>query len=168
MKTRTRRCKFLPGLVFTYLLTRSLLTRFSYCTRSQFHVFVLHSNWTMFQFTLRILGEDSKTTKWTHRKLGVVRRIYQASRVSYECRRFIPTLCTSAVQVSCESLRIHINRTIGTIVLNMLKTIAALGDLLQWRKRACDCLYDEPGISAIIELTHYRSSKSCQRDKGLK
>lgn len=49
-----------------------------------------------------------------------------------------------AVQVSRENLRIPKIRTVGTIVLNILKTIAAIGDFPRLRKWAYDCLYYKP------------------------
>lgn len=49
------------------------------------------------------------------------------------------------------------NRTVATIVLHMLKTIAAFVDLLRCRKIANDHLYDKPRIIAIFEFERYRT-----------
>lgn len=71
------------------------------------------------------------------------------------------------VRVSCEGLQILKNRTVGTIDINMLKTIAALGDLLRRSKRAYNYFYDESRISVMIEFVLYCCSKSWQYDKDL-
>lgn len=49
----------------------------------------------------------------------------------------------------------------------MLKTIAALGDLLRRSKRAYNYFYDESRISVMIEFVLYCCSKSWQYDKDL-
>lgn len=60
----------------------------------------------------------------------------------------------SVLRVSCKSQWVLKSRTVGTIVLNMLKIY--------------DYLWKEPWISAFVELVHYRSSKSWQYDRGLR
>lgn len=55
-------------------------------------------------------------------------------------------MCTSAVRLSCEIRRILKNRTVGTILLNMLNKNAAFSDLLRCRKIVYDNLCDEPRI----------------------
>lgn len=75
----------------------------------------------------------------------------------------------SAVRVSCESLRILKIRTVDTIVLNMLKTIAAFGDVLRWRKRAYDEGRDPTTISTMSPeyvLNSY-TIVAQNRDRGL-
>lgn len=48
--------------------------------------------------------------------------------------------------------------TVGTVVLNMLKSITVFSDLVQKRKIFYDYLYDDPQTKAAI--------KSIQCDKG--
>lgn len=48
--------------------------------------------------------------------------------------------------------------TVGTVVLNMLKSITVFSDLVQKRKIFYDYLYDDPQTKAAI--------KSVQCDKG--
>lgn len=48
--------------------------------------------------------------------------------------------------------------TVGTVVLNMLKSITVFSDLVQKRKIFYDYLYDDPQTKA--------ASKSIQCDKG--
>lgn len=48
--------------------------------------------------------------------------------------------------------------TVGTVVLNMLKSITVFSDLVQKRKIFYDYLYDDPQTKAAIE--------SIQCDKG--
>lgn len=75
----------------------------------------------------------------THRKIGIHWTIfvesyvayYYFSRIFYKCRRFTGNMCTSAVQASYKSLRMLIEPTVGTVVLN---TNAAFDDLLRWRR----------------------------------
>lgn len=82
--------------------------------------------------------------------LGVDRMIFVASKVQRRFAsflrflRFIATMCTSAVK----SLRLLKNRTVVTIVLNIIKTIAVFGELPRLRKEAYDYFYDKPRISA--------------------
>lgn len=77
----------------------------------------------------------------------------------------------SAVRVSCESLRILKIRTVDTIVLNMLKTIAAFGDVLRWRKRAYDEGRDPTTISTMspeyVWLLNSYTIVAQNRDRGL-
>lgn len=53
-----------------------------------------------------------------------------------ECRICTATICTRAVWVSCKDIYMLKNRTLARIVFNILKTITACGNLLQWRKMA--------------------------------